>query len=64
MCETNPPTSVTFAPGETRTYGVKFLIAPEIRDIEKTLAANKRPVGVGIPGYVLPTDLEARRSLG
>ncbi len=31
-------------------------MAPQIRDIEKTLAANQRPVAVGIPGYILPMD--------
>ena len=56
----NPPTSETVAPGATKTFGLKFLVAPEIRQIEKTLAANHRPVAVGIPGYILPTDLDAR----
>ena len=36
------------------------MTADSIRNIEKTLAENSRPVAVGIPGYVLPTDLEAR----
>jgi hypothetical protein len=56
----NPATSVTLQPGEAKTYGLKFLVSDEIRDIEKTLAANSRPVAVGIPGYVLPTDIDAR----
>jgi hypothetical protein len=56
----NVPTSDTLAPGATKTFGVKFLVAPEIRDIEKTLADNGRPVAVGIPGYILPMDLDAR----
>ncbi len=56
----NPPSGVTLAPGATKTYGVKFLLSDEIRNIEQTLAANQRPVAVGIPGYVLPLDLEAR----
>jgi hypothetical protein len=56
----NPATSVTLAPGESRTYGVKFLISDSIQDIEKTLASNRRPVAIGIPGYVLPTDIQAR----
>jgi hypothetical protein len=56
----NPPTSATLAPGETRSYGVAFLVAPGIREIEPTLLAAGRPVAVGVPGYVLPTDLEAR----
>ncbi len=56
----NPPTQVTVAPGESKTYGLEFVTADSIRNIEKTLAENSRPVAVGIPGYVLPTDLEAR----
>lgn len=56
----NAPTMATLAPGETRTYGVKFLLAPSIRDIEKTLAAHNRPVAVGVPGYILPQDLDGR----
>src|SRR6185437_3019443 len=56
----NPATILTLAPGQSRTYGVKFLLSDSIRDIEKTLAANGRPVAVGIPGYVLPTDIDAR----
>ncbi|HKI68313.1 MAG TPA: DUF5695 domain-containing protein, partial [Verrucomicrobiae bacterium] len=56
----NPPTSVTLAPGATRTFGLKFLVAPQIQDIEKTLAENDRPVAVGIPGYILPMGINAR----
>jgi Family of unknown function (DUF5695) len=56
----NPPTGATIAPGATTTYGVKFLVSDQIRNIEKTLADNRRPVAVGIPGYVLPMDLDAR----
>lgn len=56
----NPATAVTLAPGESVTYGVKFVLADSIRQIEPTLAANQRPVAVGIPGYVLPTDLDGR----
>ncbi len=56
----NAPTMTTLAPGQTRTYGVKFLLSPGIRDVESTLAAHNRPVAVGVPGYVLPQDLEGR----
>jgi Family of unknown function (DUF5695) len=56
----NPPTAVTLAPGETRSFGVRFLVANGVRDIEPTLLAAKRPVAVGVPGYVLPLDLDAR----
>jgi hypothetical protein len=54
-----PPTSITLAPGESRSVGVRFVLAPSIRAIESTLIAERRPVVVGIPGYVLPTDLDA-----
>jgi hypothetical protein len=56
----NPPTSRTLAPGETVSYGLKFLLADEIRSIENSLIAHGRPVAVGIPGYILPMDLEGR----
>ncbi len=56
----NRATSDTLQPGQTRSYGVAFLLAPSIRRIEATLAAAGRPVAVGIPGYVLPTDLDGR----
>ncbi len=56
----NPPTQATLAAGESRTYGVEFVTSDSIRNMEKTLAENARPVAVGIPGYVLPMDMEAR----
>ena len=56
----NVPTSLTLAPGESKSYGLKFLVSDSIRHIEKTLADNQRPVAVGVPGYVLPQDIEAR----
>ncbi len=56
----NPPTMMELAPGESKTYGVKFLLSDEIRHLEETLAANQRPVAVGIPGYVVPMDMDAR----
>jgi len=56
----NPPTALTLKPGESKTYGLKFLVSDSIRHIENTLAENSRPVAVGIPGYVLPQDIEGR----
>ncbi|RDB29286.1 hypothetical protein Hypma_016101 [Hypsizygus marmoreus] len=52
----NAATSVTLQPGQTRTYGVQFLLAASIRDIENTVRSANRPVAVGLPGYILPTD--------
>ncbi|MEO7719566.1 MAG: DUF5695 domain-containing protein [Capsulimonas sp.] len=56
----NTPTMASLAPGETRTYGVKFLVSDTIRNIDKTLVADKRPLAIGIPGYVLPMDQDGR----
>ena len=56
----NPPSSLTLKPGDSKTYGVKFLLSDSIRHIEQTLAANHRPVAVGVPGYVLPQGIEGR----
>jgi hypothetical protein len=53
------PTSITLNPGQSRSFGLRFAISPSIRKIEDTLAAHGRPVAVGIPGYVLPTDQTA-----
>ena len=55
----NPATGFTLAPGEQRTFGVRLVAAPSIRAIEATLQAERRPVAVGIPGYVVPNDSPA-----
>jgi len=56
----NRPTSRTLKPGEEADYGFRFVLAPSIKQIEQTLVAEGRPVAVGAPGYVLPTDLKGR----
>jgi hypothetical protein len=56
----NAPTSTTLAPGQTRSYGLRFLVSDAIPNIEKTLTASDRPVAVGIPGYIVPTDLDVK----
>ncbi len=55
----NEPTSFTLAPGQSRKIGLRLVTAPSIRAIEPTLTAQGRPVVVGVPGYVVPTDLDA-----
>jgi hypothetical protein len=56
----NPATSEILAAGATRSFGLEFLLAPEITNIEETLIANDRPVAFGIPGYIAPKDIDAR----
>jgi hypothetical protein len=60
VSEWNPGTSKTLDAGKSATYGLRFFAAPDLRHIEATLAAHKRPVAVGIPGYIVPQDMEAR----
>lgn len=56
----NKPTSIILKPGESRSYGVQFILSGTPGDIESTLIKNNRPVAVGIPGYVLPQDVNGR----
>jgi len=58
--EWNPATSATLAPGADLTFGVRFIVAPDVRHIETTLVEHQRPVAVGVPGYILPQDMNAR----
>lgn len=55
----NTPTARVLRPGETIDVGVRLTQAPSIRAIEATLAAHGRPVAIGVPGYVVPTDQDA-----
>lgn len=56
----NVATSEVLAPGETAQFGLRFFLAPGLRQVEATLAEHQRPVAVGIPGYILPQDTDGR----
>jgi hypothetical protein len=56
----NNGSSVILKPGETHRIGVKFILTDKAQNIEKTLIENNRPVAVGIPGYVVPQDVNAK----
>ncbi|RXK87481.1 hypothetical protein ESB13_09080 [Filimonas effusa] len=56
----NEPSSAVLKPGESRSYGVQLVLCGGPKDIEAALAAHQRPLAVGIPGYVLPQDVNAR----
>lgn len=56
----NDPSILVLKPGETRTIGVRFVLSPSIRTINDTLTKNARPVAVGIPGYIVPTDMPGK----
>lgn len=59
----NTPTSVTLAPGQKKSYALKFVLSPSIKAIEQTLLDHNRPVAVGLPGYVIPANVSARLQL-
>jgi len=56
----NKATTLTLEPGESRSFGLIFLLADSIPHIQHALIAHFRPVAVGIPGYVLPQDIHAQ----
>ncbi|KXH45065.1 hypothetical protein CSIM01_01194 [Colletotrichum simmondsii] len=56
----NTPTSKTLEAGETYSVGLKFVAAESIQTIEAAVTKAEIPLAVGIPGYVVPTDLTAR----
>lgn len=56
----NRPTSLVLQPGQTHSIGVKFILTDKVENIEKALIENNRPVAVGIPGYVVPQDVDAK----
>ena len=56
----NTPTSEILQPGQARDIGLRFIASESIRDIEAMLVGNGRPAAIGIPGYVLASDVEGK----
>lgn len=56
----NVPTAVTLSPGESVSYALRFGLAQNVYDIEDAVASKDIPVAVGVPGYVLPTDMNGQ----
>lgn len=56
----NRPTSCRLNPGEKADYGLKFVLSESLHDIESTLIEHERPVAMGVPGYVLPNDVNGK----
>ncbi|RAL02816.1 uncharacterized protein BO80DRAFT_471388 [Aspergillus ibericus CBS 121593] len=56
----NPPTSLVLSSGESISFGLRFTAVSSVDDIEPTVSSLGHPVAVGIPGYVVPRDLEGR----
>ncbi len=55
----NTPSSKILKPGKSVSYGVQFVITDSIKNIEPALIENNRPVAFGVPGYVIPQDVNA-----
>ncbi|KJF45658.1 DUF5695 domain-containing protein [Draconibacterium sediminis] len=55
----NTPSSKILKPGKSVSYGVQFVITDAIKNIEPALIENDRPVAFGVPGYVVPQDVNA-----
>lgn len=56
----NTPTSTVLKPGQSKSFAVRFVLAPSIKQIENELIRQQRPVAVGASGYVLPLNNTAK----
>jgi len=56
----NAPRSLILAPGETKNFALKFVLAEGIEDIQNTLKKEERPIATSIPGYVIPQDVKSQ----
>jgi hypothetical protein len=50
----NPRTQLVLKPGQSKSFGLRFRFAPDVRHIDDSVEAAGLPVAVGLPGYVLP----------
>lgn len=56
----NAPTSRTLKPGDSWTVGLRLsLVEDGIRGIGDVVEATGTPYAMGVPGYIIPSDLEA-----
>lgn len=56
----NDATSKILRSGESVTFGLKFSAVPDIQTIESAVASTGTPQAVGIPGYVLTSDMNGK----
>ena len=56
----NDATSKILRPGESITFGLKFSAVPDIQKIESAVASTGTPLAIGIPGYVLTSDMNGK----
>ncbi|KXT06464.1 hypothetical protein AC578_5997 [Pseudocercospora eumusae] len=56
----NEPTSVMLAPGKSISFALRFGLSNTTHDIEEAVASKGIPVAIGLPGYILPTDMDGQ----
>jgi hypothetical protein len=56
----NEASSIVLKAGESKSYALRFVLAPSIKQIEEELVRQERPVAVGAPGYLVPLDNPAK----
>ncbi len=56
----NTPTSLTLQEGESKSFALKFVLVDQINNIQSALIQNEHPLAVGVPGYVLPLDVNGQ----
>lgn len=56
----NEPSSVTLAPGESLTTGVRFSLADGVRGYDDAVRGTGTPAARSVPGYILPRDQPAQ----
>lgn len=56
----NEPTSTVLEAGASKSFSLRFVLAPSIKQIEEELIRQQRPVAIGAPGYVLPQNSPAK----
>ena len=55
----NAPSSALLHPGESRSYGVRMVLAPSLADVERTLLRHGMPVAQPLPSPVMHADMGA-----
>ncbi|TJY63650.1 hypothetical protein FAZ19_18230 [Sphingobacterium alkalisoli] len=56
----NKPTATTLKKGESKDFALRFVLSPNIKQVENKLIEKKRPVAVGAPGYLIAMDAPAK----
>src|SRR5690606_37705642 len=54
------PTSTVLEAGASKSFSLRFVLAPSIKQIEEELIRQQRPVAIGAPGCVLPQNSPAK----